>query len=367
MKNVSFICIMVLLFFFMSCEKDENNNGETSRRQITFAGVGDYGIFDPSLARDPNTGKLWMSYSEVDNSTYPANKRINTRLAYSGDSGTTWADSGSVINQATDQIYDIFETTWVYEVSSICYDANEPSSDKWKLVFHRYLALGTNRLFEHGWIGMKTASTPGGLASAAEIKLFTGKSYDADANNPPNPVLPLDTHHSDLNACLVFTEPSVFSTNNALYICMLGAKSSSMGIIFLVKYPYPAGPWEYKGTFLNNDVDAPAINATYDGFSAPSIYEKGGKFYLMVTPVIKDGSVDKYSGTVIFEITSLDSATIKRNTGIPEVINSVYGTADSFNGAAGYISQSTGSGILYSELSTSPSLEFKIFASMVNP
>lgn len=31
--------------------------------RVTFSGAGDVGIFDPSVAFDPATGNLWMSYS----------------------------------------------------------------------------------------------------------------------------------------------------------------------------------------------------------------------------------------------------------------------------------------------------------------
>ena len=57
------------------------------------------GVFDPNLARDPETGRLWMAYSGVSG---PAGSGlVSTHLAYSDDDGTTWCHAG-VVNQARD-------------------------------------------------------------------------------------------------------------------------------------------------------------------------------------------------------------------------------------------------------------------------
>ena len=37
-----------------------------TQKKLTFTGVGSGGIFDPSVTKDPTTGKLWMSYSAVE-------------------------------------------------------------------------------------------------------------------------------------------------------------------------------------------------------------------------------------------------------------------------------------------------------------
>ena len=115
------------------------------------------------------------------------------------------------------------------------------------------------------------------------------------------------------------------------------------------------------GTFLQNSVDGPALG--YHGFSAPSIYEKNGTYYLIITPQISD----KYLGTLIFEIIDLEGATLKRTSGVPDIIDSVWGTEGSHNGASGYISEASGSGLLYSECILAEPFIFKIYASHKNP
>ncbi len=356
-RIICFIIVMVI----SGCGGSDDSSGAG---QILFPGIGDYGIFDPSLTYDPDGERIWMSYSEVDSSTWLADRKINTRLAGSDNGGDRWRVSGLVINQAEDvTLPGDLEGTWEHEVSSICYDPYAPASERWKLLWHRYLSIGQSRLFEHGWIGMKAASAPEDLETASERKLFVGSSYDVVNNTTIGaPEVQLDQLDPELNSCLVFSEPAVFAADNALYVCMLGAEGSSEnGKIVLVKYPYPGGPWEYCGTFLLNSTDGPALG--YHGFSAPSVYEKNGTFYLMVTPQIND----KYLGTLIFEITDLDNAVLRRTGGVPEILSSVFGAEGSHNGASGYVTEASGSGMIYSEVMLTEPLEFKIFASHVNP
>ena len=73
--------------------------GETNSQpeRINFAGAGNLGIFDPSLARDPASNRLWMSYSSVETSNFypPAQYwAVSIRLAFSDDNGASWQDAG---------------------------------------------------------------------------------------------------------------------------------------------------------------------------------------------------------------------------------------------------------------------------------
>jgi hypothetical protein len=94
-------CVWVALTLasLLACSSSGNQPNPTPVR-IEFAGVGQLGIFDPSLERDPG-GRLWMSYSAVDPSSIAGNKLISTRIAHSDDGGTTWVDDG-VVNAASD-------------------------------------------------------------------------------------------------------------------------------------------------------------------------------------------------------------------------------------------------------------------------
>jgi hypothetical protein len=77
---------------------DETDNPQPER--ITFTGGCELGIFDPSIARDPETGRLWMSYSAVDESQFYVPSiywGVSIRLAYSDDNGSTWQYAGVAV------------------------------------------------------------------------------------------------------------------------------------------------------------------------------------------------------------------------------------------------------------------------------
>jgi len=123
---------------------------------------------------------------------WPANINVvSTCLAYSDDNGTTWTESssGSIINNYADVTLPSAspnDGTWVNEVSQLIYDPNAVAAESWKILWHHYLIIHDVRHFEHGWIAMKAAATPEGLATATEIKLFGGYLYDS-ANDTPAP------------------------------------------------------------------------------------------------------------------------------------------------------------------------------------
>jgi len=342
-----------------------------------FNGVGVHGIFDPSLAADPNTARIWMSYSAVEPSSWPVypgapdfNKLINTRIAYSDNAGADWIDSGVIVNSSSEFTTDPTSLdpannddlycTWVNEVSTLVYDPDDPDSDKrWKLLSHHYLWVNGFQTFQHGWISLQTASSPNGSWSA-EKKLFVGSLYDSAVNG--SDVIYLNGYHADLSSCLAYSEPGLMYANGALYVCMLGSEGSSVtGKIVLLKSTDHAGTWSYCGSLLINANDR---ISGYDGYSAPAMFEKDGKYYLMVSPQIGDW----YKGTLVFEISNLDNASVVRDSSNkPVVVSSVFGTAGSFNGASGYVKEAKASGIIYSQAFVGETPRFRIFESGVNP
>lgn len=340
--------------------------------QISFAGVGggagSRGIFDPSLATDPLTGRLWMAYSEVlDSALWPGqNSWIQTRLSYSDDAGATWTDSGVVINPAQDVTLPLAPPnnagTWVNEVPSLVRDAAAPAGERWKLMWHRYLAVNGVRVFEHGWIALKTASVPAGPWSA-ERKLFVGSSYNAASDVIIGaPELRLDLLHPDLAGAIVFSEPGLLATASGLYVALLAADGTvAAGRVILLRLPAGGATWEYRGTLLLNAVDGPALG--YHGLSAPALYEQDGGVYLIATPQTNSF----YEGTMIFRFTDLDAAQIGRSGGIPQVFFSHFGGAGSFNGAATYVPEATASGLIYSQAQAVAPIVFEIFRSRRNP
>lgn len=368
------IILCTFVFAIFAC--GEENESATGTNRITFNGVGTHGIFDPSLAKDPHSSRIWMSYSAVEMSAWPPypgapdiNRRIQTRIAYSDNAGSDWKDCGITINDS-DEFHvdptpenttnnDDLYCTWVNEVSALVYDPGDPDTNKrWKMLCHRYLWVNGFQTFQHGWIEMRTAASPIGTWSD-KTKLFVGTLYDSMTNG--NDVIHLDTYNDDLNNCLAFSEPGFLYANGTLYVCMLGSEgSSTTGKIILIKSVDHAATWIYCGSLLVNASDnIPG----YDGYSAPAMFEKNGKYYLMVSPQIGDF----YKGTLIFEISDLNSASVVRDlNNKPVVVSSVFGTAGSFNGAAGYIKEATASGIIYSQAFIGETPRFRIFKSGIN-
>ena len=369
----SILVVIFLMIIVYSCGSGGSSSAPPENvpppEEINFSGIGTKGIFDPSLAFDPSTNRIWMSYSVVGDSVmWPGqNDTIGTRLAYSDDAGTNWQDAGLEVNTALDVVLPLPSPndagTWNHEVSAIVYDPAAPVNERWKMLWHHYLWVNGARHFEHGWIAMRTAPAPDGPWSS-ERKLFVGSMYNTvnDVTIGP-PEVQLDQLDVELNNCLTFSEPGMVATTDALYVVMLGAETPPDNRIVLLKWPYsnPSGLWEYIGSFLVGNVDAASFG--YDGFNAPDMFTMGSNYYLIVTPQ----TANKYLGTFIFEIEDLDTATLKRSAGIPDLVLEFYGEAGTHNGASGYISEATSSGIIYSEVFVIPPLFFRIYKSNINP
>ena len=398
-KNSLRLCVLGTILWLVACGKSDNNNPlpipAPTPQKITFTNVGARGIFDPSITRDPSdiTGRLWMSYSAVENSvTWSALNvdAIATRLAYSDDNGNTWTDSGAVVNNFEDVTLPLADPldagTWVNEVSQLIYDPNAVDNEKWKILWHHYLVLNRlpiddRRRFEHGWIAMKMASSPEGLASAPEIKLFTANIYDLGNNATGIPVLQLNTLNPALNNCSVFTEPGMYASNAALYVSLQCETFDFTAtppvpldrLIVLLKCSGSCGTsanWSYQGTiFQKSDASAFGFDS---GFAAPGLFASTGGVYLVVTgaqfvtPTIGVPYV-AYSGCRIFRFTDIDSALLQQTGAQPTLIGSINGSAESFNGACSYHASASQSGMFYSEINTSVTdVFFQIFMSRIN-
>ncbi len=345
--------------------------------RLTFPSVGSHGVFDAALTRDDPTGRIWMSYSAVDPSQqWPAQNVdvVTTRLASSDNNGTTWTDSGLVVNSATDVTLPLAPPnnagTWQHEVSRVLYDPNASAGARWRLMWHHYLQVNGRRVFEHGWIGYKEAATTLGLATATERKLFVGTFYDAQNNvqggttgSPLGgaPIIALHTLHPDLNACLVFTEPGLLSTPTALYLALACAEVPLNQRIILLRCAQPCdatvpGNWTYVRTMLRN-TDAAAIG--FVNFSAPELIESQGRRFLVVSPVSNQPFPDSYNGCLVYEFADLNAGTlVSGGTGLKQV----NGTAGTFNGACGYHPSHTG-GVVYGQVDPTATDKFRLFAS----
>lgn len=366
-----FASSLILLLSACGGGSGQDGSGATTTAPTTFTAVTVYGVpvdegnFDPAPTVD-ESGGIWMSYSHVSVATSGI-ARVETRLATTADAGLSWQDAGLSVNATTSLSlpapYDVNAVE--HEVSRLVYDpyAMASGADPWILLWHRYLSVlsGTNtlRLFQHGWIAMK--SGPAAMSLGSERKLFTGALYDVSNNNDlfGAPEFPLDTlYPADLGGCDVLSEPGILVKSNGIYVSMLCKGVTSQSKIILLRCAHDMNSCDYLGDFLK-DGDAGALQPAYDGYSASEIVSAGGQDYLLVTPTISTS--DLYRGCTAFKITNLDSAEIERDAGIPKASLVIEPHGD-FNGACGYVDALSGSGILISEAFAGETPIFRLFA-----
>lgn len=399
-KLRTFLSIYFMLFYLTACGGGNSSPPDTSipkdpptAERILFKGTGELGIFDPSIVEDPGSGRIWMSYSSVDTSMFYVSTlywTVSLRLAYSDDNGVNWQDAGVIVapkvetlvgpmkeNHPTGSIPADSQGIWQNETSSIIYDPSAPVAERWKLIWHQYLNANLTSYFaDHGWIAMKMASTPLGLATATPVKLFGGAGLQADGSNTGSPVfspiggMPVIQLNADLsrsieaadlaelNLC-IFAEPALYANKSAVYLTIYCADASSIPtsgkvteyvVHFRCSNPCTmtsASNWEYLGRLLT---PADALASTGDHYyQAPALVEKNGKAYLIVSPVNNALSDERYSGCRVYEFTDINSNQLRRINGELVEVARVDGDANIHNGACGAYSGLDG-GIVFSQL-----------------
>ena len=402
MKNMHiYIFLSVVLLVLSAC-----GGGSSS---VTGTGMTSLGVFDPSVARDQRTGsRLWRSYSSVETSIYYDSSvywAVSIRLASSDDGGLTWRDAGLVAPKVetllgpmteghpTGSIPVDSQGIWQSETSSLIYDPSANAGEEWKLVWHQYLNANLTSFFaDYGWIAMKMASTPGGLAAAVPVKLFGGAGLQPDniitaspvfAPIGGAPVIQLNTdltsaaagaNLADLSLC-IFAEPGLHATAAYVYLAIYCADASTFPITENLEYfrcispcaMTDAAKWEYLGRLLT-PADAQAATAadTNDHhYQAPDLVEKNGKLYLIVTPV-NTLSGERYNGCRVYEFVDFNSNELVRDMGDLVEVARVDGNTGTHNGACS-AHENMSAGILYSEFDASARREkFSIFQSFIN-
>lgn len=380
-----------------------NNNPPVS--EVTFSGVGINGIFDPSVAYDPNNQRLWMSYSTVNPSIYFSTYEhlgVSIRLAYSDDEGSSWTDAGINVSEFSDQTVGPLPSvnpalnipasssgTWQSETSSLVYDSNAPLNERWKIIWHQYLkANGTSYFVDYAWIAMKMAASPAELANATAIKLFGGKFINTAGENTAAPAfspiagpaqIALDADitqaisghsPSELSAC-IWAEPGLMADSNGLHLAincqyLNGPSVDSYVVMFSCEHPCTmaqAGNWTYKGRILT-PAHASAIG--HRNYSAAELINIAGVYYLMVTPVRDDPNEAGYDGCRIYRFEDFINARLAQSQGNFVEVLRYDGIENVHNGACSAHEKMT-PGILHSQvrMDTQPVL-FHMYQTYVN-
>ncbi len=396
---------LFLLCFITACGSDDSPATVAALpERVTFSGAGDLGIFDPSIARDPASDRIWMSYSSVDTSIYYVSSlywAVSVRLAFSDDNGISWQDAGVVAAPRVETLLGPLteadpvasipadsQGIWQSETSSLMYDPSAPLAERWKLIWFQYLNANLTSFFaDYSWIAMKAAPTPMALATATPVKLFGGVGLQPDSSITGAPVFsptggspaiqlntdltqaPGGADLAELNLC-VFAEPGLHVTNNAVYLAIFCADAATMPITEYLVYfrcnspcdMTSAASWEYLGRLLT-PADAQAATGD-DHYQAPALVEKNGNTYLIVTPV-DTTSGNRYNGCRVYEFSDVNTNQLRRNNGQLVEVARIDGDDGTHNGACAAYSGLLG-GVLLSQFEATATVEtFNIYKSQV--
>lgn len=320
------------------------------------------GIFDPAPTVD-EVGGFWMSYSHVSLDTSGL-RLVETRVASSSDAGISWADAG-LINSGLAFMINADTVSWEQEVSRLVYNpfASTSGADPWIILWHRYLSVlvgsETVRLFDNGWIAMKSGNSATTLGG--ERKLFSGSLYNTAQNAILGaPEVTLNLLDPALADCIVFSEPGVLPKSSGIYVSLFCAKATPPGKTVLLRCDHEMRNCSYLGDLIDGS-EAALINSNYDEFSASELVAVNGEDYLIVTP----SDADTYRGCAIYKITDLDLANIERVAGVAK-LTALFEAHGEFNGACGYVEGLTGSGVMISEAFPTSVPIFRIFTSGYN-
>ena len=276
------------------------------------------GYGDPSLEYDPSTGALWLSYSWLDvlvsNPGPPPqiDFGVRTHLARSDDGGASFTFVKSV-NQTTTLTHpDSGVPGWaMHEVSTLLREA----PDNWQMLWLTYFEpfgeppSGSPEDRTDPYYARSDASSPDSLGDSSAPWIRgngTSPSFGAQYNLSTIP---------QLSDCAAFTEPALFSQGGVTYLatnCVVfqdGVRRDDLERLVLLRQE--ANGYSYVGTLLTSS-DAADLGATRIEQTDIAL-SRTGHILLIATP-IQDGTPE-HLGCVVFEITDIGTAQVRRDAG----------------------------------------------------
>ena len=315
--------------------------------------VATHGIFDPSVEYASVGGPGWLSYSAVYGGGTPFGPNVETHIASTDDGGATWTFeqvvSPSIPGQITRSDGSVADGFWNREVSSLVYDPDDPGRE-WKLFHHtvfRSVDPAGNQSQEpaHSWIGLRTASDPGGNWSP-ERRLFGSGPLPAAPFATEIAVNALDPSLSHL---LVYSEPGAFAAKGTLFVSLTGLVASGSDRIILLASDDHGDSWRFVTTLLDGS-DASALG--FLSFDGTSIVEQAGRYFLLTTPRT---TRLQHDGLVVFEFADLATGALVRDaSGAPRVVAHVPVQSGLVSpvgaGQSDYHEGNSAGGVLFSQL-----------------
>lgn len=338
----------------------------------------DNGPYDPSVATDPESGRVWMVYSRV---VGPAGEgMVSTHLAFSDDGGASWKYSNlineSVALEAEElpaEFTDPVSAHWNHEVPSLAYDPGAPADERWRMIWHRYLHVddgspgNEDRRFSYGWIATRAASDPALLAAAPEENLFSALGYhstaEIEAYNDAvsgRPAVELNQLHPDLSDALVISEPGMTAGDGRLYVSLL-MRDHADGFVILLSLDHATAQWSYVDTLLT-PAHAKSLRRAWENFSAPELFVKGSQGYLLVSPV--DGL---YDGALLLRLNLANGNVEESRSGRPLVVYEFAATDGAIqSGVPAYDPGLSATGIILGDVGTTEP-QFSLYATGIVP
>ena len=337
-----------------------------------FSASGGFGGYaDATIRQDPLTGTLWMAYSWPH--TIPSGKPgvagtqvIDTHVAFSVDSGRTWAYKGPLytsqpvsnpVTGATDytahEVMNLLPqvvngvTYWygIHSTYTVAAGAAGPSqayTKRWEIA----MALGT------------AANGPMGLANATPQ--FLGQNVNTYPQYFPVS-MNLSSLHPELSGCSQFYEPALVTSGNNLYLFLDcwpadDSPANKFYAVFTTSSPQTNAPdwiWSYipeGATKFGNESDAasvgrylaPGTNYITQMDIAPSA--QSGNLLAIITGAYDNSSGKNSLGCVAVELAGLNPPKFIYNAQGQVQVDAFLTSSDSQMGGPGSCTYSPVSG-----------------------
>jgi hypothetical protein len=313
----------------------------------TFKGYG-----DPSLERDPG-GDLWLAYSWLDELAFQGEPgfAVRTHLARSTDDGATF-ELVRTTNIAVTVDKPVAGLV-LHEVPSLMKD----SDNQWRLTWMTYAFLANGERVEFQFVRTQGAQ-PADLGNSTSVWLA------GSATTTPSEY---DESLANLNNCLAFTEPALFSHQGVDYLaanCFVNVADPSTERLVLLRVD--GSVLSYVGDLLSG-ADAAALGGTRVEQIDLSVAQDGAVIAI-VTPIDDNASVI-HRGCVVLEVENLATATMRRDANNQLVRRAVL-TADGNGIGPGLCTydatSSTGIMMVLTDFSNT-NIEFSMHATGVHP
>jgi len=308
------------------------------------------GFADPSLRKDPNSPRLWLSYSYVGlhtdivgNATTPViTPYVSIHLAHSDDKGANWQYDRPIWESqlGTDQGATLDTGYSIHEVSTLTPVVQNTVTAWFGLQLRYFLKQGDTidkRKGDSFLHRLTRGTTPMDLGMNAEARLtnsLTAAGWGSD--------LRLSSLSADLATCTLFSEPALFQDSGKLYFlteCLsldltMNPPTRRYNNEFNAVFATDVGSdvtkfnWQYLGKITDSSVAAEFGHKLLTQVDIARA--RDGKLLLLVTPSDgEEGGTIAHQGCRVLEIASLNPPRLARHADGSLVVRADIRSSDS--------------------------------------